>query len=98
MKVTRGITIRSITRIVMCVSFTFGHVSSSQVPHVQPSQPLQRFFLDYPGLTGFIGRIMLSYFDSTTTLEQESKRKRQTNVDRESITASSQKYKRESAM
>ena len=52
---------------------------SSQVPHVLPSQPLQRFFVDFPGLTGFIGRIVLSYFDNTTTLNQGVKRKRHIN-------------------
>ena len=80
----------------MCVSFTFGRVCSSQVPHVQPSQPLQRFFLGYPGLTGCIGRIMLSYFDNTTTLEQTVKRKRKTNENEESVGDNNQKRKRES--
>lgn len=54
-----------------------GWTAVTDVPHVLPSQPLQRFFVDFPGLTGFIGRIMMSYFDNTTTLEQTVKRTRQ---------------------
>ena len=43
----------------------------SQVPQVQPTQPLQQFFVEYPGLTGFIGRCVLSYYSNhnTTSLE-----------------------------
>ena len=60
--------------IMICVNFTFlVCLISSQVPQELSSQPLQRFFADFPGLTGFIGRIMLSYFDNTITLNQEDK-------------------------
>merc|ERR1712224_222809 len=61
-----------------------GWTAVPDVPHVLPSQPFQRFFMKFPGLTGFIGRIMLSYFDNTTTLEQVSKRQRQSSEDEES--------------
>ena len=42
-----------------------------------PARPLQRFLTDYPGLTGFIGRIILSYYDNTTSMEQTVKRNRE---------------------
>ena len=83
-----------------CVSFTCGRVSCSQVPQLLPSQPLQRFFVDFPGLTGFIGRIMLSYFDNTTSLTQfgTDKRKRQTNADGKTVADNDKKRKRECTM
>ena len=40
-----------------------------QVPQILPSQPLQQFFVNYPGLTPFIGRCMVPYFNNTTSLE-----------------------------
>ena len=51
--------------------------------------------MKFPGLTGFIGRIMLSYFDNTTALNQVVKWQRQSSEDEESITESNQKRQRE---
>ena len=73
----------------------FGRVSLCQVRHVVSSQPLQRFLLKFPGLTRSIGRILLSYFDNTTTLEQVVKRKRQSGEDEESISECDKKRHRE---
>jgi len=49
-----------------------GWTAVENVPQVQPAQPLQQFFVEYPGLTPFIGRCMLSYYNNhnTTPLEE----------------------------
>ena len=49
-----------------------------------PAQPLQRFVKDFPGLTGFVGRVVLSYFDNTMSLQQPVKRDREVSADGES--------------
>ena len=46
-------------------------LSPSQVPLLLPAYPLQQFFLDYPGLTPYIGRCMIPYFNNTASLEKE---------------------------
>ena len=40
--------IRSSVPSMICVGFTFGRVSTCQVPEVLPSQPLQRFLRSFP--------------------------------------------------
>ena len=74
---------------------TFGRVSSCQVRDEASSQPLKQFLLKFPGLTRFIGRILLSYFDNTTPLEQVAKRKRKSDADEESISECDRKRQRE---
>ena len=66
------------------------------MPQLPPARPLQRFFVDFPGLTAFIGRIVLTYFDNTVGLDPTVKRNRQTNERDELIMENEQKRKRES--
>lgn len=52
------------------IAASSGITSVADVSRVAPARPLQHFLANFPGLTGFIGRVILCYFNNTVDLEE----------------------------
>ena len=46
-----------------------GYVQVLEVPQVASAQPLQQFLKNRPGLTVYVGNILLRYYSNTESLE-----------------------------
>merc|ERR1712025_464625 len=51
------------------LSASSGLTTVADVPQLAPSKPLQQFLKEFPGLSAFIIRIVLSYFNNSTGLD-----------------------------